>query len=339
MLMDNIMKIMMYVNDLGLGGVQIIAIEKLINFKKLGHEVSLITRENGLASKFLDENSIPLTECKDKESVINTIKEFGPDILHGHSCGGGSEAISFGKELGIVCGETIHSMVPGNKVGDFEVVYNELNSSIRPDSTLIYWGFMTDRITPTMTRDEARDYWEIPKNVYVIGRNGRLDGSKAPKDFIETLKYLPDWVWGLVGGWGPEMDNLQRQASNLGIRERVIFTGARYDVANVIAAMDCVVYPTLDESFCAGVVEPMYQRKPVVCYVRGGMIQHTIHEETALVGNDPGELAKYVAKLIKDTELAAKLGDNAYNKCNQLGYWDAMRDAKEHIELYERHLS
>jgi len=333
------LKIVHFCNSLHLGGVEIMSTQKLIDFKALGHEVTMCTYEDGYASKYLTDADIHIEYCKNREHAIGFIKEFSADIIHGQSCGGGSEGVEVGRQLGIIHGETIHSMAHGSPLGNFEVVYNDINHRNRPGSTLIYWGFNVDRLKPTLTREEARERWGIPKDVYLIARNGRLDGSKAPADFIETLARLPEWVWGLCGGWGPEGDNLMRQAHRLNVLKRLKFTGAQYSVGDTFVGADCIVYPTHDESFCAGVIEPRWQWKPVVCYVRGGMAQHCIHEETCLVGNSPDELASHVTRLIQDTQLAADIGRKGYEICEKHGYWDHMRDAKQHIELYTKVLN
>jgi glycosyltransferase involved in cell wall biosynthesis len=332
------MRIVHLVNNLVYGGVQIMAVQKLIDFSLLGHEVALVVFENGPMKKEAIHNGITVKCCKNNDEAKKFITEFKADILHGHSCCGGSEAINIGKEVGMVCGETVHSICSGNKHGNFEIVCSDLLYSLRPQSDLIYWGFNTDRLTPQMSKEHAKEVFHIPQDAYVIARVSRLDGSKLPEQFIEVLSLLDDSVYGIIGGKGEEEDNLKAHAEALKVSHRINFTGASYRVGNMFVAADSIVYPTHDESFCAGVVEPMYQKKPVVCYIRGGMGQHAIHNQTALVGNSPNELAYHVNYLRNNPDIAKSIGEAGFEKCNSLGYWDSVRDAKQHIEVYEREL-
>lgn len=336
--MSNQLKILWVVNSMkALGGVEVMTIERLNGFRNLGYEVGLATYTPGELCNLLDKD-IPVHHIAntgvDYPHIEDVVDAYGYNILHGHSCGGGADPTKV-KVPGVVVGETIHSPCGGiNPDADFEVVHTDLVHAMRPNSTLIYYGFNLDRLRPTMSKAEYRKKYNIPQETYVIGRCGRLDHSKDPMGFLEVLYRLPN-VWGLMGGTGDAYQDLVDRANYLGISNRLVFTGLELNPGNLFQAIDCMVYPTADEAICASSIEAMFVKTPVVCYIRGGMSQHIIHERTALVGNSPVELSHYVTSIIENLHIGTKLSLNAYNRCDELGYWDFNKDLKLHLELYE----
>jgi len=339
----------MHVNELDYGGVQVIAATRLSDFRKLGHDVLLTYFKDGPVLKILEENGIPHTQVGSDSDLFETVIAFSPDVLHGHTCDQGTRLSpligELRKQIRFVYGETLHSIAKNEPRDDFNVVHTQVAKSLNPHATFIPWGMDTDRLTPTIGYEEYRRKWGIPKGALVIGRNSRLDGSKLPYQFLEVLSILKGMekrenilAYGVLGGEGPERDGLLEYARNLNIAERLTVPGGGYNAGDILSGTDIIVYPTHDESFCAGVVEPMYLRKPVTCYLKGGMGQHVIHGDTALVASDARTLASHVLSLARNPEAAKRMADRAFNLCERLGYWDRMRDSKAHIEMYERSL-
>jgi glycosyltransferase involved in cell wall biosynthesis len=67
-----------------------------------------------------------------------------------------------------------------------------------------------------------------------------------------------------MAGDGAAKDELEEMARELDIRDRVTFLGWRSDVLDWIALADCVVQPSLSESFCQVVVESMILETPII---------------------------------------------------------------------------
>jgi glycosyltransferase involved in cell wall biosynthesis len=84
---------------------------------------------------------------------------------------------------------------------------------------------------------------------------GRLDARKRVEDFIHAARRLegdcPDALFLIVGGrdaYQPEYENMLRaEASDLGERHRLVFTGARSDVPGILAASHILVLPSVGE--------------------------------------------------------------------------------------------
>ena len=62
-------------------------------------------------------------------------------------------------------------------------------------------------------------------------------------------------VWMLLVGDGPNRQSIESEVSELGIRDRVVFTGTRGDVPRLLRAMDVFVFPSLREGLGLACIE------------------------------------------------------------------------------------
>ena len=102
-------------------------------------------------------------------------------------------------------------------------------------------------------------------------------------------------------------------ASELGIRERVAFTGARNDMPEVYASLDLMVLPSLVEAMPMCLLEAMAASKPIVASAVGSVPKVICPEETGLLV-EPGnaeQLADSILRLLRDYEFSRSLGSAA----------------------------
>jgi glycosyltransferase involved in cell wall biosynthesis len=106
---------------------------------------------------------------------------------------------------------------------------------------------------------------------------------------------------------------LQLRATELGITERVLLTGATNKMAELQAAADVVVVPSWSEPFGLVVAEAMAARKPIVGAAAGAIPELIKDGESGLLvpPRDPPALAQAVTRLLQDQELAARLATEA----------------------------
>jgi glycosyltransferase involved in cell wall biosynthesis len=143
---------------------------------------------------------------------------------------------------------------------------------------LIAWGVPAAKIRviangvdfPKMAFDEQarqriRAEFGIPADAIVVGGVGRLHSSKHFELLVEAAApLLNDDRRLLIVGDGPEREALARQASDLGVIERLVLAGARTDVAELMSAMDVFVSPAPQEAFGLAVVEALASGLPSV---------------------------------------------------------------------------
>ena len=123
-----------------------------------------------------------------------------------------------------------------------------------------------------VARHRTRRRLGLPEAAYVIGGIGRLSAGKRFDVPIKALAHLPDDHWLLLVGGGPEESVLRRTAHEVGVADRVLFTGERPyvpdgspgpDLPSLTSAMDVLASPSPDEAFGLAAVEALAAGLPV----------------------------------------------------------------------------
>ena len=149
-----------------------------------------------------------------------------------------------------------------------------------------------------------------------VGMVARMNAHyKNHSGFLRIAKrinqQMPD-VEFLLAGDGPLRAELEREAQNLGLGERVIFLGDRRDIPAVMASLDVAVLTSDSESLSNVILEAMAARLPTVAYGVGGNIELINEERGALVSAGEEEaFASAVARLLSAASVRSQLGENA----------------------------
>src|SRR5205823_4013374 len=113
----------------------------------------------------------------------------------------------------------------------------------------------------------------------VIGAIGRLAPEKGYDLAIHALRDLPEATLVLVGD-GSERERLEAIARELGVAERVQFTGWSDEPRRYLPGFDAFVLPSRQEGFPLAVVEAMLAGLPVVAADVGSVSEAVVDEET-----------------------------------------------------------
>lgn len=166
-----------------------------------------------------------------------------------------------------------------------------------------------------------REEFDIPPEASLVGCVGRLEGWKGQDVFIraaaEVLKTCPDTrflvVGGSVEGRGRESfsDQLKKLVAMLGIENRVIFTGHRSDIGNIMGSLDVFVHSSTSPDPLPGVVmEAMYNKTPVVGADAGGVPEEVENHRTGLLypPGDHERMAEKIVFLLSNRKQAVQMG-------------------------------
>lgn len=115
----------------------------------------------------------------------------------------------------------------------------------------------------------------IPEDALLIGNVANLYPVKGQKLLVEAFSVLlasfPEARLVIVGRGG-ERERLEGLTRTLGIPPgRVILTGFRPDVENVMSALDIYVQPSLSEGLPVSLLEAMFTGVPVIATAVGGV--------------------------------------------------------------------
>lgn len=150
----------------------------------------------------------------------------------------------------------------------------------------------------------------------VIINVGRMDTGKGQQELLRAFAQLREagpWRLMLVGD-GPERDRLERLTDELGIRERVCFTGARKDVDALLARSSIFAFASLSEGYPNALLEAMAAGLCCISFdCVAGPSDIIDHERSGLLipVGDIDAYALALQHLIDDRELRERLGQEA----------------------------
>jgi glycosyltransferase involved in cell wall biosynthesis len=132
---------------------------------------------------------------------------------------------------------------------------------------------------------------------------------------------------------------LEQHARELGVRENVVFTGQRSDIASLLAACDIFSLPSFEEPFGLVFAEAMAMKRPVVALTNGGTPEVVEHGKCGLL-SPPGDidaLAANLLRLLDDPALRSQFGE--YGRLRVEKHFTPTRMASDFAEIYAHMLA
>jgi glycosyltransferase involved in cell wall biosynthesis len=188
--------------------------------------------------------------------------------------------------------------------------------------SVIYRGIEDGKAPPQVDKAEVRQRIGLADADPLLLTVGRLAPQKGQKYLIAALPGLlqrfPRAALAVVGqGWLEPQ--LSEQARTLGVLERVRFLGKRTDVAELMAACDCFVFPSLFEGLGVSLVEACYAG--CACLATDtGPIPEIITDDVSGLLVPPGDSTALEAALLRlagDPALRQRLGNAASETARQ----------------------
>lgn len=192
------------------------------------------------------------------------------------------------------------------------------------------------------TRARVRQQWGIGAETLLIGTVGRLHPQKGFGDLLTALAALraefPESRLLLVGD-GELRAALEQQVQQLGLQERVSFTGTRSDVPDLLCALDLFVLPSLWEGLPNVILEAMASGLPVVATAVGGTPELVVDKVTGLLvpPSAPAALAGALAELMRQPLLRQQLG--AAGRQRVIQHFALEQTVRATVQLYEELLA
>lgn len=194
----------------------------------------------------------------------------------------------------------------------------------------------------------AREMLGIPLEQAVVGYVGRLLPRKDVRNLLRAVALLRDTEPGLlvviVGGETrdpdpqatPEIGELQRLASELGVGDRIRFTGKRHseELADYYSACNLLVTTPWYEPFGLTPLEAMACGRPVIGSQVGGIAFTVVDGETGLLvpPKDPASLGAAITRLLHQPEEIERMGRNARMRVESEFRWEVT--ARRTFDLY-----
>jgi len=162
-------------------------------------------------------------------------------------------------------------------------------------------------------RERMRALLGIAPQRFVVGWIGRMTGVKRTDDILLALRGLRDRgvdACLLMVGDGPDRDQTERRAKELGVVRECFFLGYQDDVTGFLAAFDAFVLPSGNEGTPVSAIEALGAGRPVVATRVGGVpdvVRDGVDGYLVEAGDVAG-LAEALARLAADPELRDRMG-------------------------------
>ena len=167
--------------------------------------------------------------------------------------------------------------------------------------------------------DSVRGYaqrdLEIGDDAVVIGVIAVFDKCKGHIYLFEAIAKLVSEGYKniicFVVGDGREGDELRAFVSNKGLTDYIRFLGYRTDVPELMAIMDMMVMPSIQESFPRVPLEAMAMKVPVIATTVGGLPESIDNGKTGILvpPADVNSLSAAIKYLIEHPEIRKQMGE------------------------------
>ncbi len=369
------MRILQIITGLNVGGAQRVLFDMARNFNPEKYEVLVCyLKEEGLVGHRMREKGIRVLNMKMKGffdfrvifKLARLIRREGIDLVHTHLARADAVGCLAAKIAGVPVISTRHNTYePWERnflltylyhlilspmdaiIAVSESAKDYLASWARVDEKkvrVIPNGVDLDEFNPVPRDADSKKPLGLKKSTglspdsTLVGTIGRLDDLKGQDHFLEAAalvaKVRPEARFMIVGD-GPEKETLTRLSVNLGLGDRVLFTGWREDIPGLLAAMDVFVQSSHREGLGLAVLEAMACARPVVATKVDGLPELIEDGETGLLVN-PGEpegLAQGIIFLLGNKDVARRMGQAARNKARKR--FDLKEMTRQIQELYE----
>ena len=286
--------------------------------------------------------------------IIN--KEGGFDVIHAHDWLVTYAAKSLKNAYDIPIVATIHATEAGRNSGihdetqryindtewllTYEATEVIVNSNYMKNEIQRLFGLPFDKINVIPNGINLSNFTGIERdydfrrqyamdNEKIILYVGRLVYEKGVQHLIAAMpKILSNYNDAklIIAGRGGMMDELRAEASNLGLNDKIYFTGYlnSKQVQKMYKCADVAVFPSTYEPFGIVALEAMLAGVPTVVSDVGGLdeiVTHGVDGMKSYAGN-ANSIADSVTALIYDHQLATNVSKKAKQKVKDQFNWE-----------------
>ena len=285
--------------------------------------------------------------------IIN--KEGGFDVIHAHDWLVTYAAKSLKNAYDIPIVATIHATEAGRNSGihdetqryindtewllTYEATEVIVNSNYMKNEIQRLFGLPFDKINVIPNGINLSNFTGIERdydfrrqyamdNEKIILYVGRLVYEKGVQHLIAAMpKILSNYNDAklIIAGRGGMMDELRAEASNLGLNDKIYFTGYlnSKQVQKMYKCADVAVFPSTYEPFGIVALEAMLSENPVVVSDIGGLNEIVQHKENGMksYAGNPNSIADSILELLYDHKLCSEITKKAKYKVRNEYNW------------------
>ncbi len=207
--------------------------------------------------------------------------------------------------------------------------------------TVCYNGVDFKRFSPKVDGDNFRERYKL-KDKKVVLFFGRLVPYKGAQFIIRAapliVKEVPECYFIVAGASRHDRLQIDKMLNVSKLKKRFIFTGFVPDeeVPLLYASCDVFSFPSLWEGFGMPLAEAQAVGKPVVAFNTCAIPEVVENRRSGLLvpPNDWRALANAIIYLLKNTDVASRMGEYGYNRVRKIFTWDIVTEKVE--EAYKK---
>jgi len=203
--------------------------------------------------------------------------------------------------------------------------------NINPDKIkVVHWG-----IDPENPYYNLNYSSPMNKNEKIVLFLGRVTIQKGPDYFIEVAKKVLDFkknVRFVIAGSGDMLPRIIERAAELGISDKVTFTGFLHgaDVHRAFQMADLYVMPSTSEPFGLVALESLKNNTPVIISKQSG-VSEVLHNALKVDFWDINEMTNKIVNVLNYEELHHELEKNSFQEVQK---FNLIKPAEKCIDAY-----
>jgi len=322
-----------------IGGAQIHVRDMAVALQRDGYRATVLTGAPGAMTDQLEEAGVewrhlpalvrPISPAKDMRAMCAAaalLRRMKPDLLSCHTAKAGMVGRLAGFLAGVPTIFTAHGWqfadgIPGGQARAVLAIEKVVAPLCRRVITVSDYDFALavrkKAVKPAkmITIHNGLPWLEVPEKkeggdcrLLMVAR---FQEQKDHATLINALAGLQDLDWRMeLVGDGPGMEMEKKRVRDLGLEERIDFTGQQLDVPERMERSDIYLLISHWEGFPRSIIEAMRAGLPVIASDVGGCRESVMEGQTGFLVSRGGEevLRDRIAQLIRDPGLRGKLG-------------------------------
>lgn len=324
---------------------------------KRGHSITLACPENSSFINFFEEAAFPVFPLAMSDEpltkswkvvlrLVRYLRRERPDLVVVQMRQGIAQVALACRLTGIPLVATCRSLKkpsayrPASRVIAVAEVVKErlLRAGIDINRIdVVHNGVDTSHFRPTNQGATFKAQVGLPSSQLLVGVVARLDSEKGHAWFLraaqKVVQHTPQVHFVFVGH-GSLRCALEKQATELGIIDRLTFAGYHEDITPWISAIDIVVLPSVErEGLSRVLLEAGAMGKPCIGTPIGGTPEIVSHQETGFIVpvGDDSALADALVRLIDDANLRSVMGAAARKRIEEMFALEGMIEKSEAV--------
>jgi glycosyltransferase involved in cell wall biosynthesis len=182
----------------------------------------------------------------------------------------------------------------------------------------------------------------IPRDAFVIGNIAALVEHKDHRTLLEACRIVRDRVpqtYVVIVGEGPLRQRVLAKAEALQMADRLVMTGFRQDIPQLIGAFDAFALSSTEEGLSGTLLEVAASGCPIVTTDAGGAREAILHEQSGIVvpPGSPKALASGLLRLHDEPDTARAFAERGLERVR--AHFTPDQLTEQTIRVYERVLA